>query len=317
MNDSDLEKHFRAMEGLNSPHQRLYKGLESLLIAENLELTLKNEILEKIPKRWERYGELVLLPKKTFKEYNGSKFLNQSFWKVIAKALEVSKIGIQGEIKGDYRETGAFLVLGNNANVLHVENKIIYSFNVTKCMFSSGNVSERIRVSKFDCTGEEILDLYAGIGYYTLPLLVYSGCKHVYSCEWNEEASDSLIQNLSLNKVEDKCSVYVGDNNITITDSKLIGKIDRVFLGLLPSSKGGWKLGLSSLKSTGGMIHLHGNAPGKKELEWAKGVMKELSELALEMNKKWKFSLQHLEKVKWYSPHVRHVVLDILCERDE
>ena len=40
------------------------------------------------------------------------------------------------------------------------------------------------------CTGaarneEVVVDLYAGIGYYVLPLLVHHGAAHVHACEWN------------------------------------------------------------------------------------------------------------------------------------
>ena len=114
-------------------------------------MTTYQEILDKVPKRWERYGELILFPKNSFSGYNEVGTLPQEFWEVIARALNVKSLGIQGEIKGDYRETGAFLVLGENANVRHVENKIIYSFNATKCMFSSGNVSVRHFHIKFIC----------------------------------------------------------------------------------------------------------------------------------------------------------------------
>ena len=317
MPTSNLKVHFRAMEGLNNPHRRMYEGLNSLLNETNLNSEIKNDVLNKIPKRWERYGDLVLFPKKSFLNDNTIELLDEDFWGVIANALKVSKVGIQGEISGDFRESGANLVFGSDANVEHIENGISYSFNVTKCMFSSGNISERIRISKIDCTGEDILDLYAGIGYYTLPLLVHSNCKHLHACEWNEEAANSLILNLDNNNVRNRCSVYIGDNKITIPPSSVIGNMDRVFLGLLPSSKEGWSLALSALKAEGGMIHLHGNSPGKKEYEWAQDVIEQLCIISNELGNNWKISLQHLEKVKWYSPHVRHVVLDILCEPNE
>ena len=44
-------------------------------------------------------------------------------------------------------------------------------------MFSSGNTTERQRMGRLDCAGETVVDLYAGIGYYTLPFLCKAG-KH-------------------------------------------------------------------------------------------------------------------------------------------
>lgn len=49
-----------------------------------------------------------------------------------------------------------------------------YCFDVTKTMFSSGNITEKMRVAKFDCTGQTVVDLYAGIGYYTLQYLKHT-----------------------------------------------------------------------------------------------------------------------------------------------
>lgn len=39
-------------------------------------------------------------------------------------------------------------------------------------MFSSGNVSEKLRMAGMKCAGETVVDLFAGIGYYVLPFLV-------------------------------------------------------------------------------------------------------------------------------------------------
>lgn len=37
-----------------------------------------------------------------------------------------------------------------------------YEFDVTRCMFSAGNITEKLRVAGFDCRGETVVDLYAG-----------------------------------------------------------------------------------------------------------------------------------------------------------
>ncbi len=52
-----------------------------------------------------------------------------------------------------------------------------------------------------------------GIGYFTLPILVHSGAKLVYACEWNPAAIEGLRKGLIHNKVTDKCIILEGDNN--------------------------------------------------------------------------------------------------------
>lgn len=59
-------------------------------------------------------------------------------------------------------------------------------------MFSAGNVTERHRIASLKCDNEVIVDLFAGIGYFTLPFLVHANARLVHACEWNPDAIDSL-----------------------------------------------------------------------------------------------------------------------------
>jgi len=42
-------------------------------------------------------------------------------------------------------------------------------------------------------------------------------------------------------------------------------------------------------------------------------MQEELSRIAGELGKHFTVKLEHTERVKWYAPHIRHVVLDIRC----
>lgn len=42
---------------------------------------------------------------------------------------------------------------------------IRYTYDVTKCMFSSGNITEKLRIAQFSCEGETVVDLYAGLWF--------------------------------------------------------------------------------------------------------------------------------------------------------
>lgn len=75
------------------------------------------------------------------------------------------------------RDSTLEILVGDNGWVDHNENGIIYSFDSTKCMFSFGNLSEKLRMARLDCVDEIVVDLFAGIGYFVLPFLVKYG-KH-------------------------------------------------------------------------------------------------------------------------------------------
>ena len=68
-----------------------------------------------------------------------------------------------------------------------------YGFDVTRVMFSSGNVSERGRIGEMDLSGEVVVDAFAGIGYYTLPMLVRGRARHVHACEMNRQSQGPAL----------------------------------------------------------------------------------------------------------------------------
>ena len=136
-----------------------------------------------------------------------------SLWQVVASAMKCKRLAIDQNVAcNHYRSSRSLLLLGDNGWVEHVDNGVCYIFDVTKCMFSSGNISEKLRVAKFDCRGETVVDLYAGIGYFTLPYLVHTGALKVHACEWNPDAVEALQRGLVANMVEDRCVIHCGDN---------------------------------------------------------------------------------------------------------
>ncbi|XP_052669564.1 tRNA wybutosine-synthesizing protein 2 homolog isoform X1 [Harpia harpyja] len=131
-----------------------------------------------------------------------------------------------------------------------------YTFDVTKCMFSPGNITEKLRVASLPCSGEVLVDLYAGIGYFTLPYLVHAAAAFAHACEWNGHAVEALRRNLALNGVQDRCHIHYGDSR----QLELQDVADRVNLGLIPSSEEGWPVACRVLKKgTGGVLHIHHN----------------------------------------------------------
>lgn len=215
--------------------------------------------------------------------------------------------------------------------------------------FCSGNVTERMRMSQFVNpavkNAETIVDLYAGIGYYTLPFLVgLAAAKKVHACEWNPNSVAALEFNLRSAGVsaaivdvrdgldrqtlehlsETRCVIYKGNNQITASQVGPLFQIaDRVCLGLLPSSVDGWKLAVNVLKVGGGILHVHENVRDKDINDWVAKCCATFVDLFALSDRQLGCSLDHpmtvrcshIERVKSFSPHVLHIVVDLFCTR--
>ena len=162
--------------------------------------------------------------------------------------------------------------------VRHRESGLTYALDVTRSMFSSGNFTEKARGAALGRAGETVLDLYAGIGYFTLPYLCRAKVAHVYALELNPHSITALRRGLRANGAADRCTVIPGDNRRPALRTLLRGVADRVNLGLIPSSRDGWPLALDALGARGGWLHVHANVDKGAERAWAEASL--LPELA-------------------------------------
>jgi len=311
------------MPPISNPHHLLRDAVESWAEDNELAEGEKQQVLAGIPKRWEKFSDVVLLPANAFTSLPKNADVD-NLWQAVATSLRASRLARQGEVVGERRESGVELLFGDDDWVVRREHDIDYGYSFTHCMWSRGNVTERGRMYNLDCKGETILDLYAGIGYYTLPLLIGAGATHVHACEWNPQAVESLRWSLQRNGVEQRCTIHYGDNRQPISEIEksqlFIGSCDRVVLGLLPKSEEGYPLAIAALLSAGGWLHIHGTSPGGEEEAWSESQQIKLKEIAAEQGRELQFKAANLKKVKWFSPHWRHVVLDLKCmmrERDD
>jgi tRNA wybutosine-synthesizing protein 3 len=262
-------------------------------------------LLDDIPKRWEKFADIVLLPNSAFKNIHWELIICNDFWLNICNSLGVKRLARLGEIIGEKRESTLEILVGEDDWVIRKESGIKYGYNLTQCMFSSGNINERRRMGEVISKDDIIVDLFCGIGYYTLPILVKSQAKHVHSCEWNINAINALKYNLKINNVEGRCTIYEGDNRTTTRG--LINIADRILLGLLPTAEMSYDIALSCLKKSGGVLHLHGLAPAS---DYQKLVLDTTNTLE-NLDSSYKVKNINVNRIKSYAPHWDHLVLDI------
>jgi tRNA wybutosine-synthesizing protein 2 len=159
-----------------------------------------------------------------------------------------------GPVVGEFRRPSVERIAGDGSETEVVENGIRFRLDAARLMFAEGNQGERRRVGRLVRPGETVVDLFAGIGYFTLPALVHGRAARAIAVEKNPLSFRYLEANLRLNSVADRATAMLSDNR----DAPVpLGEADRVFLGYLPSSVPWVGRALELLSPSGGWLHVH------------------------------------------------------------
>jgi len=295
---------------------KISSWLKSLIHKHDREILLND-----IPQKWEILGDLALIPSSAFTQKEWLELFSHceeteklELWKAICDSLNVNRLGRQQPISDNMMRTSQVeLLLGENGWVELLDHGVHFGFDATKVMYSSGNVTERHRIGNINMEDEIVVDAFAGIGYYSLPMLVRSNVKHLHACEINPNSIEALMWGAQKNNVEQRLTIHEGDNKITLANLRNIS--DRCHLGILPSSEEVWQLALECLKSEGGWLHIHMNVVEENIPSWIDKTISKLEIISQNIGREWRIEAKHLEKVKWYAPHIRHVVLDVFCTK--
>ncbi len=201
--------------------------------------------------------------------------------------------------RGMLRRPKMELIAGEGSETLHRENGCLFKLDVTKVMFSLGNQSERMRVARLVGNGEVVVDMFAGIGYFSIPISVHSNAKRIYSIEINPESYHYLLENIRLNGVQNIVPI-LGDSMFVTPE----GVADRVIMGhiychdFLP-------VAIRALREKG-TIHYHESTP---EIVLDRPVRR-VEKACSSAGKRCR--ILGFRKVKNYSPGVYHDVVDAL-----
>jgi len=151
-----------------------------------------------------------------------------------------------------------------NAETTYKEHGCTYKFDISKVFFTPRLSTERLRVAEQVKPGEVVMDLFAGVGPFSIliakkqPLV-----KKIYASDINPAAFEYLKQNIELNKT-DKVIPLLGDAKEIAKQHS--GEADRVIMNLPRTTKNYLPTALSCVKE-GGVIHYHTFAGSEEEVK--------------------------------------------------
>lgn len=363
----DSEVEYIEYESDNESDSSLEAVVANVLASENIALT--DELRLKIPSKWSKYPPMILFKAGTFdsecwNDVFGRLISSQQFFLRLLQQkfpdithLAVNKPIIESDVMrrpfqiqplyGDFgpkptAQTFDAPMLQDlqRAFWCHVvQNGIYQTWSPTYTMFSRGNIKEKARiVNEYDIEqGDVALDLYAGIGYFTLSYLK-RGCE-VFCWEINPWSVHGLVEGVKKMGVkyrlisrdaqytnedyaadrETGVRVYIfhesNDYAAKRMNQILPLAIAHINLGLLPSSQLSWPIVCEVVSRSSKnkiRVHVHENVGVSDLQQFQKQVLgffqQRLQDFAV--------AVKHLEKVKTFAPDVWHTVVDVDLSRE-
>ncbi|UCE91749.1 MAG: class I SAM-dependent methyltransferase family protein [Methanobacteriota archaeon] len=220
---------------------------------------------------------------------------------IIATQKSVRTVCLDVGVVDEFRTRGVKVVAGEpSMETVHKEYGLTFKMDVTKVFFSPRLATERELVARQVAEGETVIDMFAGIGPFSILIAKTRSPKVVYAIDSNPDAIRYMEENIEVNDVSCVRPVMV-DARERIRD---LEQADRIIMNLPHNAFSFLPDAISSLKP-GGVVHFY-EIMEESRLEKR---MNDLRSAAVKEGKVMKLLAQR--KVKSYSPSLDFYAFDM------
>ena len=272
-------------------------------LTELLEDKLQPHLLASLPRAIDFVGDIAIIeipPElESHKVLVGEAILklHKNVQTVLAKA---------GAVSGVYRLREFNVIAGKpKTDTVHKEYGCRYHVDLARAYFSPRLSNEHSRVASLVKEGETVVDLFAGVGPFSILIAKTHGNAKVYAVDMNPHAVEFLKKNIRLNRVYGKVYPLSGDAKQIVKQS-LSGVADRVIMNLPERAIAFVDAACNMIKPTGGIIHFYSFADASNTLEDIKLRLIE----AVEKSGRKVEKLLSSRFVRATAPHEWQIVLD-------
>jgi len=251
--------------------------------------------------KWKKIGKILLIDENLEHTYSGR-------FEDLLDEHNVNTIAKIESIDGKMRQPSIKVLTGNpSTETIHKENGCLFKLDIAKVMWSKGNTNERMRIANLIQRDEVVLDMFAGIGYFSIPIAKKASPKKVYSIEINPDSYHYLKENIKLNKINENSNKNIGYNIIEpiLGDSNELVKelaADRIIMGYVKTTHEFLDAAVKCLNPNG-IIHYHETVPEKLVMT------RPINRIKKAANDR-EVEILNNRIIKKYSPGVVHTVVD-------
>jgi tRNA (guanine37-N1)-methyltransferase len=213
-------------------------------------------------------------------------------------------------VRGDFRVRDLEHLAGENRTVTeYKEHACRFKVDVARAYFSPRLSTERQRIADLTNDNDVVVNMFAGVGTYSVVIAKKVRTAKVYSIDSNSVANDLCIENARLNKVSDRIVPICGDATKVI-EEQLAGVADRVLMPLPERAKEFVEPAVAALKARGTVHYFaHVKADGKK------GSKEAGEKDASEAFAKYDCEVLKVTTVREVGPRIYQIVADVQVVR--
>ncbi len=222
-------------------------------LKEKLANALSSEGLSKIYSSFDLVGDIAVIKAPS----------NPQDAEAVAKQIMAIHRGVKtvfsqtSPVQGSHRIRKLTLLAGENKTVTkHKEAGCIFSVDIEKCYFSPRLSHERLRITSQVSPHETVVNMFAGVGCFSVIIAKNVSETKVYSIDINPTAYRCMAENIRVNRVYGKVHPILGDSK-EIIQTHLQGIADRVLMPLPEKALEYLPAAVSALKKMGGWIHYY------------------------------------------------------------
>jgi len=172
-------------------------------------------------------------------------------------------------VGGEYRVREFETIAGvDKTKTVHREHGCVFHVDLAKAYFSPRLSYEHNRVACLVEEDETVLDMFAGVGPFSILIAKKHKKVHVYAVDKNPDAIQLLKKNIIANRVGAKITPILGEAKKIVAE-RLRGSSDRVIMNLPEKAVEYVDAACKAIKPEGGIIHYYEFTSAPEPLETA------------------------------------------------
>jgi len=289
-------------------------------LKEALKGILEDNELKKLIASYDIIGDIILI--RIHPDLESKRvIIADALHKIHPRVRSVTAVPLYSYTDKLYRTKDLEVIWGDeNLETTHKESGCFFRVNPRSVFFSPRLSYERMRIAKKVLHGETIINMFSGVGCFSIVIAKKQPRTKIYSIDVNPYAYEYMKKNVRLNKMEGKVIPILGDVREELKKLGLEGVADRVLMPLPEQAHSFLPFAARALnldkEGAGSVIHYYDIAQGRKEDGLFKMSFKRAKDIlasALENSLRVEIGEQRI--VRSVAPRKYHIVLDLHIER--